>query len=152
MKMFPIVGACIVALLAAPSAQAMTCSIDGVVPVVFGVYDSLSGAPVDSSGSIKFSCSGVGAYDSVLIQLDRGRSASSGYRQLECGASRLIYDLFLDPAMFVAWGDGTGGTSHYGPLTPINGEITVPVYGQIPGGQNVRAGEYSDTVVVTLVF
>jgi spore coat protein U-like protein len=71
---------------------------------------------------------------------------------MSAGAAALSYNLYLDAARISVWGDGSGGTSTYGPLQPAEGSTSIPIYGRAPGGQNASPGNYSDTVVVTLVF
>jgi len=135
-------------------ASAITsCSISSVVGVAFGGYDPTWGSPLDSAGSVTFSCAGVGASDTVLIQLGRGSSSTFFPRTLLSGGSPLAYNLFLDAARSAVWGDGTGGTSSYGPVTPPEGtNTTVNIFGRIPAGQNVPVGSYSDTLLITLLY
>jgi spore coat protein U-like protein len=70
------------------------------------------------------------------------------------GSSHLNYNLYLDSAYTQIWGDGTGGTvtksDNIGGL--LGSSISYTVYGRLPGGQNVPAGVYSDTVFVTVIY
>ena len=51
------------------------------------------------------------------------------------------------------WGDGTGGTRTYSEQAQSdNRVVTVPVYGRMFGAQDVSAGQYFDSLVVTLDF
>ena len=152
-KRLPALGAALAACLCAGGAQATTsCSFNTVVGVSFGSYDVFASSPVDAAGSISFSCTGVGASDTIVIELSRG-NAGAWSRTLLHGSDALGYNLFLDAARQTIWGDGTSGTSHYGPVTPASGvTITVPVYGRSSAGQNVPIGSYGDTVVATILF
>lgn len=109
-------------------------------------------SPVVSTGSITFDCTGVLPADAVRIDLDAGGAASFTPRRLIAGVVALAYNLYLDAARTVVWGDGTGGSSAYGPVHPAEGSTTLTIYGRIPAGQHVAAGSYSDTVTVTLQF
>lgn len=137
----------------ATTAAMMTCSVGSAMGVAFGSYDIFSGNPLDSTGSITYSCSDVEPTDSVIIQLGRGSSSTFLPRTLVHGAYQLDYNLYLDAGRSSTWGDGSSGTAQYGPVLPPEGTTTeVTIYGRIPAGQNAHAGSYSDTIVVTLVF
>lgn len=138
---------------AASHARAASCSVTNVVGVAFGTYDVFSGYSLDSAGSIAFSCSNVGANDVVTIQLSRGGSSTYFPRRLTSGSDAMTYNLFLDAARTVVWGDGSGGTAVYGPVKPPEGGNTVvDVFGRVPAGQNVRQGAYFDSLVVTVLY
>lgn len=140
-------------LFPATAAAVMTCSVGSVTGVSFGSYDIFSGSPLDSTGSVTYSCSNVEQTDSVIIQLSKGSSSSYFPRSLVQGPYQLDYNFYLDAARSSTWGDGGSGTSQYGPVIPAEGANTeVTIYGRIPAGQNAHAGDYSDTVIVTLVF
>lgn len=133
--------------------RAMTCTFESIDPVVFGAYDGLLRYVVDALGGIAFSCQAVDAFDQVVVDLGRGSSTSWSARTLRSGAQILAYQLYLDAARTTVWGDGTGGTSRFGPYHPsVDTPTEVPIYGRIPAGQNVGAGSYSDTVVVTISY
>ncbi len=88
-----------------------------------------------------------------MIQLSRGSSATFRPRAMQLGADQLQYNLYLDPSRSTVWGDGSAGTSQYGPSSPPNASsVLLNIYGRMPARQNVRAGSYSDTVVITIVF
>ncbi len=139
------------AILAAP-AYAATCSIGSVAGIAFGVYDVFSNGALDSAGTLTYRCDDVGALDTIKIQLSRGSSPSFESRTLQQGVDVLRYNLYLDPSRSTIWGDGSG-SSQYGPILPPNASsVQLNIYGRVPARQNVRAGSYSDTVVVTIVF
>jgi spore coat protein U-like protein len=134
-------------------AHATTCSIGSIDSLAFGSYDVLSSSALDSAGSIAYRCDNVGVLDTIKIQLSRGSSATFQPRTLQSGADQLQYNLYLDPARSTVWGDGGSGTGQYGPILPADGSsVLLEIYGRVPGRQNVRAGSYSDTVVITIVF
>lgn len=133
------------------SARAMTCTIGSVSGLSFGNYNVFNATPLDTAGSLSYTCSDVGGA-SIVIQIDRGSSATFFPRTLLDGAFVLEYNIYLDAARTSVWGDGSSGTSQHGPLVPDEGPNTVNVFGRIEAGQNARAGSYGDTVVVTIVF
>lgn len=126
-------------------------------PLPFGAYDPLSASAATSVGTISVTCSVtlLALLVSWDIQLSAGSSASFAGRQMTNGASRLDYNLFLNSNYTIVWGDGTGGTSYVSALTLLAiGSTTrnYTLYGRIPAGQDLRAGGYSDTIVVTLNY
>jgi spore coat protein U-like protein len=54
----------------------------------------------------------------------------------------------MDASRSTVWGDGTSGTDFFF-FDDLN-DIDLPVYARTPLGQDVTAGSYSDTVVVTV--
>jgi spore coat protein U-like protein len=139
-------------LLLSPTAHAASCTIVSVVGVALGGYDVFASSPLDTAGNITFHCTSVGANDVIYIHLSRGGSSTFVPRRMAKGGSLLEYNLFLDAARTQVWGDGTGGTSRYGPIKPAEGtNTTLTIYGRAPARQNVGVGAYTDAIVVTLI-
>jgi spore coat protein U-like protein len=153
-KTFAALAAAAAATLAAADASATSsCSFTTVIGAAFGTYDVFASSPLDTAGSLSFTCTGVGAMDTIVVDLSRGGSSTYFSRQMSSGTATLSYNLYLDAARTIVWGDGASGTSHYGPMTPTSGvTVTVPVYARIPALQNAMIGSYGDTIVATIVF
>lgn len=142
--------AAVVLLGSAARVDAANCSMS-TTSIVFGTYNVFSPAPVDSTGSVTYRCNGN--TPGVLVTISKGQSATFLPRQLGKGTERLGYNLFLDAARTSVWGDFTGGTSAYIDSDPDKKQdITVPVYGRIPPGQDISAGSYTDSVTVVMNF
>ena len=135
-----------------------SCSVSAT-PVVFGTYDPISSSPTDSDGSVLFTCGGlVGGVVTYDVALNMGMNSTTfSPRRMSSGANLLDYDLYTSSAHSSVWGDGTGGSQK------ISGSVTIlvlggttralVVYGRIPGNQTtVRAGTYSDAVLVTVTY
>jgi len=77
---------------------------------------------------------------------------------MKSGTNTLSYNLYFDAAFTQIRGDGTGGSQVGGgtlTLTPSSRTQSVPastIYGRIPAGQDVAAGNYSDTIIVTVTY
>jgi spore coat protein U-like protein len=141
------------ALSPTKSQAVMSCSIGSIASVAFGSYDIFSGSPLDSTGTVTYRCDNVGGADTIIVQLGKGSSTSYSPRTLIQGSYELHYNFYLDAARSSIWGDGTSGTSEYGPILPSDGVDTdLTIYARVPAAQNAHVGAYSDTVVVTLVF
>jgi len=130
----------------------MSCSILNVSSVRYGGYDVFSPNPVDSAGLVSFRCTEIVTGDLLSIQLSRGDAARFMPRAMRHRGSLLEYNLYLDAARTIVWGDGTSGTSAY-TVHPTEGElVSVPIYGRIPPRQNVEIGPYHDDVVLTVLY
>jgi spore coat protein U-like protein len=127
----------------APGAEAL-CWISASGPA-FGAYDPLATTPVDAAGSVQYVCT-----TPAQVSFSTGSSGNFGSRAMQGPQGALVYNLFVDAARTQVWGDGTAGTAL--PTVPAGLLRSVPVYGRIPARQNVAAGSYSDSLVVTFVF
>jgi spore coat protein U-like protein len=132
--------------ISATAAAACTLSAS---PVAFGTL-SASGATT-ATGAVTVNCTNG---DALTIALDAGGNASGTQRRLLNGTNFLNYNLYQPTAAgtaqaspVVAWGDGsTFATNSTGAAQVFN------VYGQVPSGQTLYVGAYSDTVTVTLTY
>ena len=131
-------------------ALAAKCSFQSVAGVNFGAYDVFSPNPNNNGvGSLIIACNGGGS-NRFNVALNAGQSHSHVSRVMRSGANTLIYDLFTDSACTVIWGDGTGGSSMM--TVTRNSTTTLYIYGEIPAGQDVAAGIYTDNIIATVTF
>jgi spore coat protein U-like protein len=117
----------------------------------FGAYASNQTAPVQGQTAIQLLC---GAGSTAEVSLDEGlRPGSNTSRRRmgqDSGTDRLEYDLFQDAARTIHWGDRSGRDTVE--VETTGGPQTLPVYGEVPGGQRVRDGSYSDTITVVVTY
>jgi spore coat protein U-like protein len=140
------------AFFTAAPGTAQSCSISTVSGVSFGSYDALNVSPLDQTGSISYQCS-VLYIGTVTVDLSAGGSGTYFPRQMHKGAALLPYNLYRDATRLLIWGNGTGGTSRFGPVAPLLGlPQTLTIYGRIPAHEASPVGAYSDTVVATINF
>lgn len=136
----------------APAAEAAKCTIS-TTPVVFGIYNVFTAAPLDTVGTVTYECNG--GVKHVVVSISRGKGSTFGQRAMRKlgGTDRLYYNLFLDASRTAIWGDGSPGTQvHSGGNPPNRQEVAVPVYGRIPPSQDISAGVYADAVAVEINF
>jgi spore coat protein U-like protein len=127
------------------SAIACTVSASGVI---FGSYDPLGNTQITARGDIEITCAESTSY---AISLSGGMGGFTP-RQMDNGQGGVLnYNLFTDPTYQMVWGDGTAGTHTVGGSASDPGTLH-SVYGLIPGGQNVPAGLYTDTIVVSVSY
>jgi spore coat protein U-like protein len=137
------------ALAAAPGLvrAAPKCNFATASALDFGAYDPFATSPRDGTSTLSYRCP---PGQQPRISLDPGSSGTFAARLMRQGAEVLAYDLFLDAARTVIWGDGTGGSSAGpGVATQGGGTTTAYVFGRIPAGQDPVAGSFADTIRVT---
>jgi spore coat protein U-like protein len=144
----------LVALAATVCAQARAeaaCTVTVGGGVSFGRYDVFSPVATDSAGTILYQC--TKKEKNVRITMTTGTSGTLTKRTLVNGREALAYNLFLDAAHTIVWGDDTQGSQAYYDPNPFdNRPITISVFGRIPQGQDVAPGTYADTVTVVINF
>ena len=129
---------------AAAARAAPSCKNITVTSLVFGNYDVYSASPLDSAGTISYSCPPPTA---PAVDISAGGAGSFSPRRMQqtAGSDTLAYNVYFDAARTIVWGS-----------TPIsvaagNG-MTVQFYGRVFALQDVSVGPYSDTLVVTFNF
>jgi spore coat protein U domain-containing protein, fimbrial subunit CupE1/2/3/6 len=132
---------CLIATAGSPAIGA-TCTVQSA-GLVFGAYDSLSPAALDGVGDINVNCD---AETSFTVGL--GAGSGTGARQMQKGASALAYNLYTDASRTFVWGDGAAQNA----VSATGTTVVLPVYGRIAAHQNVPAGEYVDTIVITVSY
>jgi len=131
--------------------------------VAFGNYDLLSTINTTSFGNVDITCNDIGGPGplNVTIAVSISASETSGTvanRQMAQagGAGRLNYNLYQDAGLTQIWGDTPGIDDMTLPKlkVPNNGSIatTLNIYGSIPAGQDVAAGSYSDSNILTILY
>jgi spore coat protein U-like protein len=146
-------SAAALAVFVLSAARLDACTIVSALGPNFGAYNALTPTPVDSTGSVTLQC--APSTKNIRVDLSAGSSGTYAGRTLRNGANTMLYNLYRDATLTSVWGDGTGGTSFLfignwsgGPHTPQ----THVIYGRIPALQDVAAGSYTDTIVVTVQF
>ena len=127
-----------------PAVAGANCSVS-TSGVAFGGYDPFATSHLDSAGTIAISCDAAIPY-TIALGTGAGSHAS---RILLSGAHQLGYNLYVDPARTMIWGDGTSGTSD---VSGNASNASHTVYGRVPARQNVHIGSYADHLLVTVTF
>lgn len=132
----------------------------------FSSYDVLSSSDTPGNGTISVSATCTHATIpftvNYSIALSTGGSGSFAPRSMAAGVSKLQYNLYTDASLTTIWGDDTGGTQTVSDQIigicqnpggqNCSGSQNDTVYGNIPAMQNVVAGNYTDTIAVTVNF
>jgi spore coat protein U-like protein len=117
----------------------------------FGAYIASEGAPNDATSTVTATCSPGSDY-SIALNAGTTAGGTEAVHLMTDGASHtLTYNLYSDAGRTTKWGDGTLSTevvSGTGDGTPQD----YFVYGEVPSGQYVSPGSYSDTVTATVTY
>jgi len=123
--------------------------------VAFGIYDPTVAIATFSSATIGVNCvvSGATGHNPVTIAFDTGSSGTFTSRTMLNGTDVLNYNLYIDAAYTLVWGDGSGlSLTHTQFVTPGKPSFSATVYGMIPALQTPGSGTFSDTITVTVSF
>jgi spore coat protein U-like protein len=123
-----------------------TCTVSAT-PLAFGTY---AGVLINSTSTISATCTNTTPYK-VGLNAGTATGATVANRSMTGpSASLLHYHLYSDSGHTINWGN-TVGTDTVS-MTGSGVAQTLTVYGQVPAGQFVTPGSYSDTITVTLTY
>ncbi len=131
-----------------------TCSVVAT-PFNFGTF---SGSRVTSAGSVSVTCNGNGNNNVVSIALSEGTSNSFLDRLMQGpGLGFLLhYNLYVDGAHSIIWGNGLGETQLKFVQFDFRqiGSVTegASIFGVIPAQASPPPGHYGDLIIVTVIF
>jgi len=125
------------------------CQFNTATTIAFGPVSASTASNNDKTGTISHQCTKGTAY---TIQLDAGLYGSFVARKMKHAslADTLDYNLYTDVAGGTVWNDTTNTVGGTGALFATT--ISTTVYARLVEGQDVAAGNYSDTVTVSIVY
>ena len=134
---------------------ATSCTVTSTTGIDFGSYDPASAnitTDDTATGSINVRCT-KGTL--MHVTLDEGDNAAAAgcvtpQRRMTDGTDLLDYAIYTDSGHTTAWGCGAAEQTRT--ATASNVAETLTTYGVIPAGQNVQAGNYTDTVAYQVTF
>jgi spore coat protein U-like protein len=141
-------------------ARGATSCNGGNLSLSLGTYNAYQTAPLDSSGVYVVRCTRSGGARSTLVTIGLGASATSGTiasRRLKrtTGTDLLAYNFFRDPARTALWGETIGTNTLSQSISLDNntsGNLTFTFFARIEARQDVRAGNYGDSLTITVNF
>ncbi len=116
----------------------------------FGDYDASQSSVRSSTSTLTITCSQGQDY-AVAFNAGASPGASVDNRKMTSGSNTLNYALYSNASHTTVWGNGTLSTTTVAGQGNGNPQ-SLTVYGQIPTGQHVAKGSYSDTITVTLTY
>jgi spore coat protein U-like protein len=147
--------------LAPPLAHAavLNCTVSAT-SVAFGTYVPLQPGALIGTGTMTAICTVNSHRNTLTVDLSAGESGSFTTRTLTTTAGTptpLNYNLYLDAADTLIWGDGTGGSqantvtiTRHGNNNTITTNLTV--YGAVAPAQDPAPGIYTDGITVSVNF
>ncbi len=129
------------------------CSVSAT-PINFGSYNVFSAAPLNASGTVTVQCDERPHPRATASIGPSPRSGSFDPRQMKhlTGPDLLNYTLYTNSTRTNIWGDGSGNTFTQNAKVKHKKPTVWTVYGRIPPLQDVSAGNYSDTLTVTITW
>lgn len=152
-------AAALLACAIVPAQGATTC-VGASTSMGLGAYVGDSATPVDSIGTFALRCTRNGGPQNVAITLGIGPSANTGSiasRQLKqsSGSDMLSYNFYRDALRQSVWGQTPGldaVTQSFSFPNNATTTATFTIFGRINGLQNVSAGSYGDTLLLTVSY
>jgi len=145
--------AAVAVLLIPPRAQAIQCRIT-VTPFNFGIYSPTAPAHLDVIGQLDVRCQAQPG--SFTVILGPGISGNQLARTMSAGGTTVLnYNLYRDAARTQIWGDGTPPTFVVSGIRTVQGRPTFynyPIFGRVFANQAPAPGQYSDTIIATVLF
>lgn len=151
-------------LAPAPPAQALGCLLIGcdctvtATDLEFPDFNPLLGGAQTAVATVNVSCVGViSVGGGVVVQLDDGQWGSFATRRMRDGSGHYLdYNIYTTSAHATVWGDGQSGTQS---VTLSGGLIVLgawsrsrDMFGRLTVSPSQRPGEYTDTVVVRVIW
>jgi spore coat protein U-like protein len=161
----PIAAGVLLAMAGAAQAATKTASFNVTASVAknciisatalsFGAFDGTN--DLANTSSIAVRCTNGTAYD---LNLSTGGSGNYPNRRMTDGTDNLFYNLYTDGTYATVWGDGvtasSGNVDGTGTGMGSAQEVTYTVHGRLRAVDNtgpIGAGNYSDTIVATVVY
>ena len=139
--------------------QPATCEISAPL-FTFGRQEMTSTSPpILTQGSVSVTCTkNIKPGFEVNVDIDLSGIPPRLPRLLRSGQSdQLNYNLFLEPARTIAWGDGSNGTQPITSSMQLKGNDrvltqTYSLYGRVEGGQQGEVGRYIDAIAARLRY
>lgn len=123
------------------------CTVNAL-PLIFNVPNPTN-ANVDSSTTVTLSCTPNIPF---TLDIDNGLHANGINRRVFNAAANayINYDVYRDPPRSQVW--GTGQAKNISGNSGLTGVVVLPVYGRLASSSRLKAGNYTDTLTVTINF
>lgn len=121
-------------------------------------------SPTLDFGTLTGTASQTFAQTNIVVQCSKGQAYQIGlglglhpsgtnFRNMQSGSNMLGYQLYQDTNHLIAWGDKvySGAFKPYS-ATGDGSDQKYPVYGSVLGQATPPAGDYADTVAVTVTY
>jgi spore coat protein U-like protein len=117
----------------------------------FGSYDASSGTANNAQSTVTVTCTPSSSYSIAMNAGTTTGGTEAVHLMSDGSAHTLTYNLYTDMNHTTKWGDGTLSTSTVSG-TADGTHQPYTVFGQVPTGQFVASGSYTDTVTATVTY
>jgi spore coat protein U-like protein len=123
------------------------CTVNAL-PLIFNVPVPTN-LNVDSSTTVSIACTPNIPF---TIDIDTGLYGNGINRRVfnPTANAFINYDVYKDPPRSQVW--GTGGAKNVAGNSGATGRVILPVYGRLASSTKLKAGNYRDTLTVTISF
>lgn len=130
----------------ASAAVPASCVITLANDLAFGGTPGLITSNNDQTTSFDFTCTGRTPWS---VGLDNGLNSSGSARRMRLGVTGnyVGYELYTDSGHGTRWDNASVVTG-----TGSGSPQTLTIHGRVPSGQSAPAGDYSDTVTITVTY
>lgn len=128
----------------------IACDINGAA-LAFGMYDPSVNSPTDGVGTVNLACTNMGPAAPGGASVALTISPFSDRKMLGNG-NALYYGIYSNDARSVNWGTGSAAPQLRTGAMQANEtkNLHFTLYGRIPPLQNIAAGNYSDSLLITI--
>jgi spore coat protein U-like protein len=118
-------------------------------PLMFVTPNALVNVVVDSTTTVTVKCTPNTAF---TVDIDKGQHPNGINRRMYSAQtnSYIAYDVYRDSPRTNVW--GTGQLKNVSGNSGSGAPLDLLIYGRIPLSTKIKAGDYIDTLVVTLNF
>lgn len=118
-------------------------------PLMFVLPANVSNSPLDATTTITVKCT---PNTNFSVDIDNGLHNNGIVRRMHSAEldAYVSYDVYRDAPRTNVWGTGQlkNVTGNSGTGAPLD----LSIFGRIPQPKNIKAGDYRDTLIVTLNF
>ena len=128
----------------------IACDINGAA-LAFGMYDPSEKLPTDGVGTVNLSCTNFNTVAPNGATVALSISSVSSLKMIGNGDA-LDYGIYSNSARSISWGNGLAApTLSTGAMQANETKaLRFTVYGRIPPLQNIAAGSYADSLLITV--
>ena len=149
------------ATLCAPVLAQYSCSATTTGSMNFLVYNPASGTPATASVTANLTCTHLGGGAQKIswaMELSNGSSGTCNGRSMPGPSDILNYNIYINSIGGGVWGNAGCASFPFGQVTVSNGAgnivrtVTNTLFGQIPVGQYVAVGTYTENLTLTFSY
>lgn len=145
-----VVATSMLAVTAPAQALLASCTVSNST-LSFGSYNPIAASPSTATATVTVTCTGIGLLVSYTVLLSGGGSGNTASRRMNAGASTLPYNLYTSASYTTVWDNSTGVSGGF--LIGLGGTaFSHTVYGRILAQQPAAAGNYVDSLIITVNY